>query len=176
LGRLTVFGDAARAERAALTATLVALIGAGAWVSIPFVPVPLTLQTFFVLLSGVLLRRWGFLPPLCYLVLGALGLPVFHNGLAGVGVLLGPTGGFIVGFVLGGLVAGLAYERREPPVRVAGLVLASCAIYASGTAWLMVSTGMPLPAAVAVGVLPFLPGDALKTAAAYTLGARLEAS
>jgi biotin transport system substrate-specific component len=102
---MTMFGDAARAERAALTATLVALIGAGAWVSVPFVPVPLTLQTLFVLLSGVLLRRWGFLPPLCYLALGALGLPVFHNGLAGIGVLLGPTGGFVIGFVVAGLVA-----------------------------------------------------------------------
>lgn len=171
-----MFGDAARAERAAMTATLVALIGAGAWVAVPFVPVPLTLQTLFVLLSGVLLRRWGFFPPLCYLVLGALGLPVFHNGLAGVGVLLGPTGGFVAGFVLAGLIAGLAYERRERPVRLAGLALASLAVYASGAAWLAVSTGMPLGAAVAVGVLPFVPGDVLKTAAAYALGARMEAA
>ncbi len=170
-----MFGDAERAERTALTATLVALIGAGAWVSIPFVPVPLTLQTLFVLLSGVLLRRWGFLPPLCYLVLGALGLPIFHNGLAGVGVLFGPTGGFMVGFVAAGLVAGLAYERRERSVHVVGLVLAGLAVYAFGAAWLALSTGMPLTAAVAVGVLPFLLGDALKTAAAYTLGTRLEA-
>ncbi len=85
-----MFGDVARAERAAMTATLAALIAAGAWISIPFVPVPLTLQTLFVLLSGILLRRWGFLPPLGYLALGALGLPVFHNGLAGAGVLLVP--------------------------------------------------------------------------------------
>lgn len=170
-----MFGDAARAERVALTATLVALIGAGAWVSVPFVPVPLTLQTLFVLLSGVLLRRWGFFPPLCYLVLGALGLPVFHNGLAGIGVLLGPTGGFMAGFVAAGLVTGLAYERRERPIRMAGLALSGLTVYACGATWLAFSTGMPLPAAVAVGVLPFLPGDALKTAAAYGFGARLEA-
>lgn len=169
-----MFGDTARAERAALTATLVALIGAGAWISIPFVPVPLTLQTFFVLLSGVLLRRWGFLPPLCYLLLGALGLPVFHNGLAGVGVLLGPTGGFIVGFVLAGLVAGFAYERRERPVRMAGLALGGLAVYLCGAGWLVLSAGTALPAALAVGALPFIPGDALKTAAAYALGQRLE--
>jgi biotin transport system substrate-specific component len=174
MGRLTMFGDSARAERAALTATLVALIGAGAWVSIPFVPVPLTLQTLFVLLSGVLLRRWGFLPPLCYLVLGALGLPVFHNGLAGVGVLLGPTGGFIAGFVVAGLVAGLAYERPEPPFRAAGLALAGLAVYLCGAGWLVLSAGTTLPAALAVGALPFLPGDVLKTAAAYALGERLE--
>ncbi|MEN6343574.1 MAG: biotin transporter BioY [Methanospirillum sp.] len=171
-----MFGDAARAERIALTATLVALIGAGAWVSIPFVPVPLTLQTLFVLLSGVMLRRWGFLPPLCYLLLGVLGLPVFHNGLAGVGVLIGPTGGFMVGFVAAGLISGLAYERRERPVRMVGLVMAGLAVYIFGATWLSVSTGMPFVAAVAVGALPFLPGDLLKTAVAYTLGERLEAS
>lgn len=170
-----MFGDAARAERIALTATLVALIGAGAWVSIPFVPVPLTLQTLFVLLSGVMLRRWGFLPPLCYLLLGALGLPVFHNGLAGVGVLIGPTGGFVVGFVAAGLISGLSYERRERPVRMIGLVLAGSAVYLFGATWLAVSTGMPFTAAVAVGALPFLPGDLLKTAVAYTLGERLGA-
>ena len=169
-----MFGDLSRAERMALSATLVALIGAGAWISIPFVPVPLTLQTLFVLLSGVLLRRWGFLPPLLYLLLGALGLPVFHNGLAGVGILLGPTGGFIVGFVVAGLVSGIAYERRERPVRVAGLVLAGLAVYLCGAGWLVISSGMTLPAALAVGALPFIPGDALKTIAAYALGERLE--
>jgi biotin transport system substrate-specific component len=172
---LTVFGDAARAERTALTATLVALIGAGAWIAIPFVPVPLTLQTFFVLLSGVLLRRWGFLPPLCYLALGALGLPIFHNGLAGIGVLLGPSGGFIVGFIPAGLVSGMAYERHERPIRVLGLVLAGLAVYAFGAGWLVLSTGMASAAAVAVGVLPFLTGDAIKTLAVYAVGERLEA-
>ncbi len=136
-----MFGDTARAERAALTATLVALIGAGAWISIPFVPVPLTLQTFFVLLSGVL--------------------------LAGLGVLLGPTGGFIVGFVLAGLVAGFAYERRERPVRMAGLALGGLAVYLCGAGWLVLSAGTALPAALAVGALPFIPGDALKTAADF---------
>lgn len=169
-----MFGDASRAERTALTATLVALIGAGAWISIPFVPVPLTLQTLFVLLSGVVLRRWGFLPPLCYLLLGALGLPVFHNGLAGVGVLLGPTGGFVAGFVVAGLIAGLAYERRERSVRSIGLIAAGLAVYAFGAGWLVLSAGMTLSAAFAVGALPFLPGDAVKTAAAYLIGGRLE--
>lgn len=169
-----MFGDAARAERVALTATLVALIAGGAWVAIPFAPVPLTLQTLFVLVSGILLRRWGFLPALCYLVLGALGLPVFHNGLAGIGVLLGPTGGFIAGFVVAGLIAGLAYERRERTVRIAGLVIADLAVYAFGAGWLAVSSGMPVIAAIGIGVLPFIPGDAVKTAAAYGLGTRLE--
>lgn len=168
-----MFGDLPTATRTALTATFVALIALGAWISIPFVPVPLTLQTFFVLLAGVLLGRWGFLPPLCYVVLGALGLPVFHNGLSGVGVLLGPTGGFLLGFVVAGLVVGLAYERTGKAARMAGLALGTLAIYACGTAWMQLSTGMTLSAAIVVGALPFLPGDAVKGAAAYLLGERL---
>ncbi len=168
-----MFGDLPTATRTALTATFVALIALGAWISIPFVPVPLTLQTLFVLLAGVLLGRWGFLPPLSYAVLGALGLPVFHNGLAGVGVLLGPTGGFLVGFVVAGLVVGLAYERPEAPVRAIGLLLGALAIHGFGVAWMILSTGMALPAAIAVGSLPFLPGDAVKAGAVYLLGDRL---
>jgi len=168
-----MFGDLPTATRTALTATFVALIALGAWISIPFVPVPLTLQTFFVLLAGVLLGRWGFLPPLCYVVLGALGLPVFHNGLSGVGVLLGPTGGFLLGFVVAGLVVGLAYERTGKAARIAGLALGTLAIYTCGAAWMQLSTGMTLLAAFVVGVLPFLPGDVVKGAAAYLLGERL---
>ena len=168
-----MFGDITLATRTALTATFVALIALGAWISIPFVPVPLTLQTLFVLLAGVLLGRWGFVPPLSYMVLGALGLPVFHNGLAGVGVLLGPTGGFIIGFVAAGLVTGLAYEQRGRAVRVTGLVLGTLLVHTFGVAWMVLSTGMSLPAAIAVGSLTFLPGDAVKGAAVYALGDRL---
>lgn len=168
-----MFGDLTLATRTALSATLVALIALGAWISIPFVPVPLTLQTFFVLLGGLLLGRWGFLPPLSYLVLGALGLPVFHNGLAGIGVLLGPTGGFIAGFVAAGLCTGLAYEQPTRIVRVSGLLLATLLIHAFGVGWLVLSTGMSLEAALAVGSLPFLPGDAVKGLAVYSLGDRL---
>lgn len=168
-----MFGDLTLATRTALSATLVALIALGAWISIPFVPVPLTLQTFFVLLAGVLLGRWGFLPPLTYLVLGALGLPVFHNGLAGMGVLLGPTGGFIVGFVASGLVTGMAFERAGRTAQVTGLILGTLLVHAFGVGWMVLSTGMSLPAAIAVGSLPFLPGDAVKGAAVYSLGDRL---
>jgi biotin transport system substrate-specific component len=82
----------------------------------------------------------------------------------------------VVGFVAAGLVAGMAYERPERPVRIAGLAIAGLVIYAFGAVWLAASTGMSLMAAVAVGVLPFLLGDAIKTTVAYLLGVRLEAS
>ncbi|HVN66523.1 MAG TPA: biotin transporter BioY [Methanomicrobiales archaeon] len=163
-------------ERTALlagTATFIALLAAGAWVAIPVGPVPVTLQTFFLLLSAPVLKRHAVVPAALYLLLGALNLPVFHAGLSGIGVLLGPSGGFLVGFVPAAAVAGLAYESRSRAVRIAGLAGATAVIYACGAGWLLLSAGLTLPAALLVGVLPFLPGDALKSAGVFLLGERL---
>ncbi len=156
------------------TATFIALIAAGSWISIPFVPVPLTLQTLFVLLCGAVMKRNAAVPAGLYLLLGALGLPVFHNGMAGIGVLLGPTGGYLIGFVPAALVAGIAYERRSPKIRIMGLAAATAIIYICGVTWLSYSTGMHLTAAVASGMLPFIAGDAVKALAAYTVAGRLK--
>jgi biotin transport system substrate-specific component len=163
-------------ERTALiagTATFVALIAAGAWVAIPVGPVPVTLQTFFLLLAAPVMKRRAVVPAAVYLLLGALNLPVFHAGLSGIGVLLGPSGGFLAGFVPAALVAGLAYETRSRAVRITGLACATGVIYACGVTWLMVSAGLTLPAAFLVGVLPFLFGDILKCAGVFLLGERL---
>ncbi|WP_342675982.1 biotin transporter BioY [Methanofollis sp. UBA420] len=168
-----MYGSEERSRIIAESAGFVALIAAGSWVSIPFVPVPLTLQTFFVLLAGVVMKRWAVVPAALYLLLGLLGLPVFHNGTAGIGVLMGPTGGFIVGFIAAALIAGLAYEKEAEMVRIAGLAAASIAIYLFGVSWLAYSTSMGLVAATLVGMVPFLPGDAVKAAAAYIVGRRL---
>ena len=163
-------------ERTALlagTATFVALMAAGAWAAIPVGPVPVTLQTFFLLLAAPVMKRRAVVPAAVYLLLGALNLPVFHAGLSGIGVLLGPSGGFLIGFVPAAAVAGLAYETRSRGIRIAGLAGATAVIYACGVAWLLLSAGLTLPAAFLVGVLPFLPGDALKIAAVFLLGERL---
>jgi biotin transport system substrate-specific component len=163
-------------ERTALlagTATFVALMAAGAWVAIPVGPVPVTLQTFFLLLAAPVMKRRAVVPAAVYLLLGTLNLPVFHAGLSGIGVLLGPSGGFLIGFVPAAAVAGLAYETRSREVRLAGLAGATAVIYACGVAWLLLSAGLTLPAALLVGVLPFLIGDALKIAAVFLLGERL---
>lgn len=168
-----MYGDERRSRIIAESAGFIALIAAGSWISIPFIPVPLTLQTFFVLLSGAVMKRWAVVPATLYLLLGVLGLPIFHNGTAGLGVLLGPTGGYIVGFIGAALVAGLAYEHASEKVRVAGLVLATAVIYLFGVSWLALSTGMGLWTAAVGGMLPFLPGDAFKAAAAYLVARRL---
>ncbi|KUK99606.1 MAG: biotin transport system substrate-specific component [Candidatus Methanomethylophilaceae archaeon] len=163
-----------RAQLMAYSATFIALIAAGSWISIPFVPVPLTLQTLFVMLAGIVMKRYSVIPVASYVALGTLNLPVFHNGTAGIGILLGPTGGFIIGFLPAVLIIGLAYESCGKPRRVAGLILGNMVIYAFGVVWLSVSASMPLLEAAIIGVLPFIVGDAVKTFAAYQVGKRLE--
>ncbi|MEN6394994.1 MAG: biotin transporter BioY, partial [Methanoregula sp.] len=158
-----MFGDIRRSRRIAYTATFIGLITLGGWISIPFVPTPFTLQTFFVLLAGAVMKRDAVIPVVLYVLLGALGLPVFHNGVAGMGVLLGPTGGYIIGFIPAALVAGVAFESISPGRRIAGLAAASLIILLCGVAWLIWSTGMAPVAAVILGMAIFIPGDAVKT-------------
>ncbi len=162
-----------RAQILAYSGTFVALIAAGSWISIPLPPVPMTLQTLFVLLAGIVMKRYAVIPVALYVLLGAMSLPIFHNGTAGLGVLLGPTGGFLIGFIPAAFIAGLAYEQESPQYRVAGLV-AACTIYLStGVVWLSYSASIPLLQAILLGVAPFLIGDTLKAAAAYTIGKRV---
>lgn len=144
-----------------------------AQVSIPLQPVPVTGQTLGVLLVAAALgRRRGALAMLAYIAEGTLGLPVFAEGKAGPEVLAGPTGGYLVGFVLAAALVGALAERgwdRRPLTMGLAMVLGNLAIYALGASWLarwlmaaQMSTGAALQAAWNVGVAPFLLGDALK--------------
>ncbi len=146
-----------------------ALTAAGAFIAIPIGPVPIVLQNFFVLLTGLLLgSRWGAAGVGVYLAAGALGLPVFAQGTGGIGRFLGPTGGYLVGYLPAVFVIGAITERR--PGRMAVDIFAgicgSLVIYAFGIAWLSWITRMGLEKALAVGFLPFIIGDALKIVAA----------
>lgn len=140
---------------------------------LPFTPVPVSGQTFGVLLTGALLGGWrGFGAMLLYLAEGLAGLPVFVPGKsAGLAALLGPTGGYLVAFPLAALVVGLLAERgwdRTPARALAAMALGSAVIYHLGAAHLSRFVGGP-GAAVVQGILPFLPGDALKAAVAAGL-------
>ena len=168
-----MFGDLQRTRIIAYSAAFIGLIALGGWVSIPIGNIPVTLQTLFVLLAGVILHRYGAIPVLLYIVLGALGLPLFHNGTTGIGVLLGPTGGYMIGFVFAALVVGLAYETSSNVLRIAGLLIGTLLIYVFGVAWLMLSMHMGFSAAVITGVLPFIPGDLIKAGAAFLIATRL---
>jgi len=127
-----------------------------------FTPVPLTLQTLVVLVAGGLLgARLGALSQLEYILLGLLGLPVFTTG-----TILGPTGGYIIGFVFAAAIIGCCAERGSLPWLIGGAVAASLAILTCGTVWLWLFVGKSLGAAFAAGLAPFLAGDALKAGAA----------
>ncbi len=154
-----------------------AATAAGAWLIIPLPPVPVTLQTFFMALAATLLgARLGAMSQGVYLLLGIMGLPVFSGGKAGLGVLLGPTGGYLVGFVAGAWLIGmLVRSRGRPgPVRIALAVTAGyLLVYALGVSGLCLVARLSPIEAVSVGVLPFLPGDALKVAAVTAVTLKL---
>jgi biotin transport system substrate-specific component len=157
-----------------------AMLTAGAWLSVPFYPVPLTMQTLAVLLVGGLLGpRLGVAAVAGYLALGLSGAPVFHGGAGGPAVLLGPTGGYLVGFLPAVFLMGLLARRARHTgsdlggsvwavaLLATGTLLAEIAIYALGVPWLaMAYAGGSLGQAVAVGLVPYLLGDLLKMAVA----------
>ena len=154
---------------AALVVLFSAFVGLTAQVEIPLWPVPLTLQTLGVLFTGAVLGgRRGALALLLYLAEGAVGLPVFAGGASGVAYMLGPTGGYLVGFVLAaGLVGWLAergWDRRLVWTALA-MAIGNLVIYALGVAWLAVFLGDPETALVK-GMLIFIVGDLIKIAIA----------
>jgi biotin transport system substrate-specific component len=144
-----------------------ALTAAGAAITVPlfFSPVPVTLQTLAVVLAGAVLGPvWGPLSQVLYIGAGLSGLPVFAGGMAGPGVLAGPTGGYLVGFVVAAWVAGLLTRPGASWPRLgSGLLLAQGSVFLCGVPHLMLFTGQSLPLAVKLGLLPFLPGLGIKT-------------
>ncbi len=149
-------------------------LGARIAVPLPFTPVPLTGQTIAVLLTGALLGGWrGLGAMLLYLAEGLAGLPVFAatgSHMGGVAALLGPTGGYLAAFPLAALAVGLLAERgwdRSPLRALAMMGVGSGVIFALGAGRLAFFVGPGV--ALVKGVLPFLPGDALKAAVAAAL-------
>jgi len=155
---------------------LAALTAAGAYLSIPIGPVPIILQNMFVLLSGLLLgSRWGLASVGVYILAGACGLPVFAGGLGGISRIAGPTGGYLLGYLPAVYVIGLITEKikQNMLVDVIAMICGCIIIYACGVTWLKVLTGMTLAKTLAVGMYPFLIGDALKIAAAAAIAKSL---
>ena len=138
---------------------------------IPLVPVPVTGQTFAVLLVGAALgSRRGSLSMLTYLTIGAFGLPVFAGGAAGLARLAGPTAGYLAGFVLAAALVGWLCERgwdRRPATTFLAMAVGQLVIYVPGVLWLSRFVGWP--SALTAGFVPFLAGDALKAALAALL-------
>lgn len=164
-------------KRILLTALFSALIIVGAYIRIPLPPVPITLQTLFVLLAGFLGgSKLALTSTAIYLLLGMVGLPVFTSG-GGLGILLGPTGGFLFGLLPAALLAGIAgnlKEKSERPKRylllcILGGLAATLVVYLVGVPFLKYTRSLSWQTALKVGMLPFLIGDLLKVAAATHL-------
>jgi len=107
---------------------------------------------------------------------GTLGLPLFHNGTAGIGILFGPTGGFLIGFILMAFIAGMFFSKKTLSADITGLVLATLLSYIFGAGWFMISSGATLPAALITCVVPFIAGDVIKITAAELVTLRLRKS
>ena len=165
----------------ARSALFAALTGAFAYVSFPYPlsPAPVTLQVLGVFLAGIVLGPvWGVVSMLLYLTVGAIGLPVFAGGGAGLGTLLGPTAGYLWSYpIAAGLIGAVVHrgtDLRDPadvslPVIVGALVAGTVVIYALGVAGLVAIAGYELAGAVSAGALVFVPGEVLKTAVAAAI-------
>jgi len=167
----------------ALAAMFAVLTAVGAYIRIPMPVVPFTLQTMFVLLSGVLLgSRGGALSQVLYLAIGLLGLPVFAGGVGGVQVIFSPTFGFLLGFVAGAFAAGFYLEkggRYSFPNVLIACVVGTLAIYSFGLLGLYFNLNFVAGKEVTfwkvlkIGFLPFLVTDALKALGVAILGAKI---
>ncbi len=154
-----------------LSASVAIALSAQAAVPLPFTPVPLTLQTLFVLLSGALLgSKRGPASVIVYIILGMSGIPVFASGGVGLARLLGPTGGYLVGFAAASFAVGFLFERglgKSPLTRTLVMLAGSVLIYAFGLPRLASFTGWDR--VFALGLYPFISGDLLKLGAVILL-------
>lgn len=147
------------------TFTLLTVVGAFVRVPLPFTPVPITAQTFFIFLAGLFLgKRLASLSQLSYIFLGISGLPVFTTG-GGVLCLSGPTGGYLLGFIVCAWVIGRLMELKSNPTFfwvLFSVFTGSLSLYFLGVVHLMLLTGASFSKGIYMGFLPFFPGCILK--------------
>ncbi len=165
-----------------LVALFASLIAAGTFIAfpLPFSPVPIVLQNLFVVLAGLILGpALGAAAVAVYLLVGAVGAPVFAGATGGFAHFFGPTGGYLAGYLLAAVVAGLVAGRPRPEVRTSTLrivlatLLAFLAVYVTGVLRLKAVLGADWPKALAAGFLPFIAGDLAKAAIAVAVAGRL---
>lgn len=133
--------------------------------TIPVSPVPISLTNLAVYFSIYILgMKWGAFSYLIYLLMGLIGLPVFSGFTGGPGKLLGPTGGYLIGFLFMAVICGYFIDRWTDKwyLCLAGMALGTGVCYLFGTVWLAYQAGITFYAALWAGVIPFLPGDLAK--------------
>ena len=147
--------------------------------TIPLGIIPLSLSTFVLYLTAVILGKTAVFPVLVYILIGAVGLPVFSGGIGGLERLLGPTGGFIFGYIPCTLISGIIAERTKRKVFLfIGMFVSTIAMYLIGVPWMVTVLGAEdINAAIAVisvNILPFVPVDVIKMVLAVVLGCSIK--
>jgi biotin transport system substrate-specific component len=171
-------GENLKTAQLVKTSLMAALMASTSFIVIPIQPVPITLQTFFALLAGAVLGpAYGAASMALYALLGAIGLPVFSKGGAGIGVILGPRGGYIIGFILAAYLVGLLVTKTKKGFLqiFLAMLLGVAAIYAIGLIQLVITAKMSLLQAFLAGVVPFIFMDIIKALVAAEVARRLSA-
>jgi len=148
---------------------LAALTAASALITIPIGEVPVILYNFFILMMGLLLgSRWGAASIAVYLLAGGLGLPVFAGGKGGIAILLGPTGGYLIGFLPAVFIIGFISEKFKQRFSydIIAMLCGTVVIYAFGVIQLKIVLGKTWLVTMALGVIPFIFFDIVKVVAA----------
>lgn len=162
-------------SRVALAAAVLCILGPLS-LPIPLSPVPISLTQLGIYLAAYVLgKKKGTMAVAVYLLIGLTGLPVFSGFSGGAGKLLGPTGGYLLGFIPMCFLAGLSLEHysKSPARLFAGFVLANAACYALGSLWLSHEMALSLKEAFFLGCVPYIPADLTKTAFAMYFGPKL---
>lgn len=158
----------------ALTATalMTAVLCILSPMALPIGPVPITLSNFIILLTIYILGwKKATISLLLFLLLGFAGLPVFSGFVGGPAKVLGPTGGYLIGYIPMAVIAGILIDRtKSRPVHILGMIAGTVVLYAFGTAWFCFQANYTVGAALSVCVFPFVPGDLVKMFLAMTLG------
>ncbi len=165
-----------RTHQLTLTALMTALLSLVGPLTAPIGPVPVSFLSAGVMLTSLLLGPgYGTAAVGMYLLIGAVGLPVYSSFTGGMNALIGPTGGYLAGYLALAAICGwFASRTNNPAFRIGGCILGTAALYAIGTAWYCHQSGVHASAALSVCVWPFLPIDAVKIALAAPFATKLE--
>jgi biotin transport system substrate-specific component len=154
------------------------LTAVGAFIVIPLPAVPVTAQTFFLNVAAILLGgQLAAVSQFVYVMLGIVGIPVFAGGKAGLGVIFGPTGGYLLGFIIAAFVIGVVNKIKKGAGifwHIFSMLIGMLIIYFLGSLQLSFVAKMNFHKALAVGVLPFIPGDIIKVLLAAIISSRLK--
>ena len=159
----------------ALFATIIA-VSSYIVIPLPISPVPITAQSLVVMLAGCVLTPLQVaLSMITFLLMGAIGIPVFSGGTAGIGVIVGKTGGYLIGFLIGAIIISILVQRNKSLVNmlIACVIGGIIVVHLLGSAWLGYVTSLGIKKAFSLGSLPFIPGDLIKAIVAVLIGKNL---